>query len=127
MLKKAGLATHLSVYVPADFQATTDWYENLVAAGFDPSRPAFFLWEAVTMYLDRAAVEDTLRRIAGTAPGSVVAFDYFSAETFTSGSPFMRYARAAAKFVGEPLTLGIYNTPPARARQGIRGGIWLES
>lgn len=116
MLKKAGLATHLSVYVPADFQATTDWYENLVAAGFDPVRPAFFLWEAVTMYLDRASVEDTLRRIAGTAPGSVVAFDYFSAETITSGSPFMRYARAAAAFAGEPLTFGIDNTPPARER-----------
>jgi len=66
------------------------------------------------MYLDRASVEDTLRRIAGTAPGSVVAFDYFSADTLASRSPFMRYARAATKFVGEPLTFGIDNMPPAR-------------
>lgn len=115
MLEKAGLATHLSMYVPADFQAE-GWFEKLVAAGFDPARRAFFLWEAVTMYLDRASVEDTLRRIAGTTPGSVVAFDYFSAETIASGTPFMRYARAAAAFAGEPLTFGIDNTPPARER-----------
>jgi methyltransferase (TIGR00027 family) len=113
MLKKAGLPTHLSTYVSADFQAE-EWFERLVAAGFDPGRRAFFLWEAVTMYLDRASVEDTLRRIAGTAPGSVVAFDYFSADTLASRSPFMRYARAATKFVGEPLTFGIDNMPPAR-------------
>lgn len=68
------------------------------------------------MYLDGASVEGTLRRIAATAPGSVVAFDYFSAEAITSRSPFLRYARAAAAFAGEPLTFGIDNTPPAGAR-----------
>jgi methyltransferase (TIGR00027 family) len=113
MLEKAGLPTHLAAYVAADFE-TEDWMEKLVAAGFDPGRPAFFLWEAVTMYLDRASVEATLRRIAGTAPGSAVAFDYFSAEILTSGSPYMRYARAATNYVGEPLSFGIDNTPPAR-------------
>ncbi|WP_426977531.1 class I SAM-dependent methyltransferase [Pseudarthrobacter sp. O4] len=115
MLRDAGLAAHLATYVAADFQAE-DWFEKLVASGFDPARPAFFLWEAVTMYLDRDSVERTLRRIAGTAPGSVVAFDYFSAEIIASRSPYMRYARAATKFAGEPLTFGIDNTPPARAR-----------
>jgi hypothetical protein len=43
-----------------------------------------------------------------------VAFDYFARETIASRSPYMRYARAAARFVGEPLTFGIDNTPPAR-------------
>ena len=115
MLKNAGLATDLATYVPADFRAG-DWFEKLVASGFDPDRPAFFLWEAVTMYLDRAAVEGTLQRIARAAPGSVVAFDYFSAEVIASRSPYMRYARATTKFVGEPLTFGIDNSPPARER-----------
>ena len=44
-----------------------DWLEKLVQAGFDPDKPTFFLWEGVTMYLDREAVESTLRKIAGTA------------------------------------------------------------
>lgn len=115
MLKNAGLATNLATYVPADFDTET-WFEKLVAAGFDPARPAFFLWEAVTMYLDRASVEGTLQRIARSAPGSVVAFDYFSAGIIASRSPYMRYGRAATKFVGERLTFGIDNTPPARER-----------
>jgi methyltransferase (TIGR00027 family) len=115
MLKGAGLATNRASYVPADFQ-TEDWFGKLLAAGYDPGRPAFFLWESVTMYLDRGAVEGTLRRIAGTASGGVVAFDYFSAEIIASRSLLMRYARAATRFTGEPLTFGIDNTPPARER-----------
>jgi methyltransferase (TIGR00027 family) len=113
MLEKAGLSTRLAIYVSADFE-TEDWMAKLVAAGFDPGSPTFFLWEGVTMYLDRASVEATLRRIAATAPGSVVAFDYFSKEIVASRSPYMRYARATANFVGEPITFGIDNTPPAR-------------
>lgn len=115
MLKNAGLPGDLATYVAADFR-TEDWFEKLVAAGFDPAVPAFFLWEAVTMYLDRPSVEATLRRIAGTAAGTVVAFDYFSAEVIASRSPLMGYARAATKFTGEPLTFGLDNAPPAKER-----------
>jgi O-methyltransferase involved in polyketide biosynthesis len=39
----------------------------LVEAGVDPNQPAVFLWERVIMYLDRPAVESTLRTIASTA------------------------------------------------------------
>ncbi|MER5766070.1 SAM-dependent methyltransferase, partial [Streptomyces sp. NPDC002082] len=113
MLEKAGLSTRLATYVSADFE-TEDWMDKLVASGFDPGRRTLFLWEAVTMYLDRESVSATLRRIADSAPGSVVAFDYFASKTIASRSLYMRYARAAAKFVGEPLTFGIDNTPPAR-------------
>lgn len=77
MLKRAGLSTQLASYVAADLR-TQDWWSKLLAAGFDPDRPAFFLWEPVTMYLDRASVEATLRRIGGGAAGSVVSFDYFA-------------------------------------------------
>ena len=113
MLQKAGLSTRLATYVSADFE-TEDWMGKLGAAGFDPGRRTLFLWEAVTMYLDRDSVGATLRRIAGSAPGSVVAFDYFARETIASRSPYMRSARAATRFVREPLTFGIDNTPPAR-------------
>jgi methyltransferase (TIGR00027 family) len=115
MLKDAGLATSLATYVAADFE-TEDWFEKLVAAGYDPARPTFFLWEGVTMYLDRGSVEATLRRIAGTAPGGVVAFDYFSTTIINSSSLFLRYSRAVTKFIGEPITFGIDNSPPARER-----------
>jgi hypothetical protein len=42
MLKNAGLASRHVAYVAADLQ-TEDWFGKLVAAGFDPARPAFFL------------------------------------------------------------------------------------
>jgi O-methyltransferase involved in polyketide biosynthesis len=46
------------------------------------------------MYLNRQAVEKTPRTIAGTASGSVVAFDYFTADVIKRRSLYMRYATA---------------------------------
>jgi methyltransferase (TIGR00027 family) len=115
MLKRAGVDTTRVIYVPADFEEQ-DWLEKLVDAGFEPDKPTFFLWESVTMYLDRKTVENTLRKIAGTAAGSAVAFDYMSAEIIVSRSLFMRYARAVLKATGEPWKFGIDNTPPVRER-----------
>ena len=115
MLTKAGVDTARVTYVPADFE-TEDWFEKLVDAGFEPDKPSFFVWESVTMYLDREAVESTLRTIAGTATGSAVAFDYFSAELIESRSLFMTYARAVINAVGEPWRFGLDSTPPVRTR-----------
>jgi methyltransferase (TIGR00027 family) len=116
MLRRAGVDARRVTFVAADFERD-DWLERLVAAGFEPGRPSFFLWESVTMYLDRAAVERTLGAIAGTAKGSVVAFDYFSLDLFRMRSPFWRYARAVLALIGEPFgSFGIDTTPPARAQ-----------
>jgi methyltransferase (TIGR00027 family) len=115
MLKKASIDTSRITYVPADFEEE-DWLEKLVEAGFEQDMPSFFLWEAVTMYLDREAVESTLRKIASTATGSVVAFDYFSAELIEERSLFMGYARAVISATGEPWKFGIDNSPPMRKR-----------
>ena len=82
-------------------------------AGFEPDEPSFFLWEGVTMYLDREAVEKTLRMIASTASGSVVAFDYFNSDVIESHSLSMRYTRAVLKATGEPITFGIEGAPPS--------------
>jgi methyltransferase (TIGR00027 family) len=112
MLKKVGLDTTRITFVPADFMME-DWLEKLVNAGFEPDKPSFFLWEAVTMYLDREAVESTLRKIASTASGSVVAFDYFNADLIEARSLYMRYARAILNAIGEPFSFGIESTPPA--------------
>jgi methyltransferase (TIGR00027 family) len=113
MLERAGIDASAVTFVPVDFE-TDDWLARLVEAGFDPGRPALFLWEGVTMYLDRPAIEATLRAIAGTAPGSVVAFDYFTTEALTSTAFYWRYGRTAARAAGEPITFGIDSTPPSR-------------
>jgi methyltransferase (TIGR00027 family) len=116
MLQKAGIDSSRVTYVPADFERE-DWFEKLVAAGFEPAKPTFFLWEGVTPYLSRKAVESTLRTIADTAPGSVVAFDYFAGGPLVDRSLYMRYAQAALRAFGEPLgTFRIDSTPPVRDR-----------
>lgn len=115
VLKKSGIESSRVTFVPADFEKD-DWLARLVAAGFDPRRPALFLWEGVTMYLDRAAVEDTLRKIASTANGSVVAFDYFTTEALTSTAPYWRYGRLATTVAREPLKFGVDSSPPSSRR-----------
>ena len=115
MLDKAGIDSSGIRFVAADFEKE-DWMRKLVDAGFDIVKPALFLWEGVTMYLDKEAVEVTLRKIAGTARGSVVAFDYFTTEVLQSGALYWRFARAMTRAAGEPLKYGIDNTPPSRER-----------
>lgn len=112
MLEKVGLDTARVTFVAANF-LKENWLEKLVSAGFDPEKPGFFLWEGVTMYLDQEAVEKTLRMIASTASGSVVAFDYFNADLIKSQALSMRYTRAVLNATGEPITFGIESVPPA--------------
>jgi hypothetical protein len=115
------VSTAAVTYVPADFEQES-WLEELVAAGFDPSKPTFFLWESVCMYLDREAVESTLRDIAGTAPGNVVAFDYLAKELVESRSALMRYARAVLGALGEPWTFGIEAASPGDSSRSPEQG-----
>ncbi len=115
LLEKAGIDSTVVAFVAADFE-TEDWLAQLVEAGFDPDNPAVFLWEGVIMYLDRPAVESTLRKIASTANGSVLVFDYFTVEPLRSPGLYWRFGRAATRAAGEPLRFGIDSTPPSRDR-----------
>lgn len=115
VLREAGIAATGVTFVAADF-ATEDWLARLVEAGFDPRRPAVYLWEGVTMYLDRPAVEGTLRTVAGAAAGSVLVFDYFTVEPLRSRGLYWRFGRAAARAAGEPLRFGVDSAPPSRDR-----------
>jgi methyltransferase (TIGR00027 family) len=114
-LAKAGLDTTGVVFVAANFEHE-DWLANLIEAGFDASRTALFIWEGVTPYLEREAVLDTLRKIAGTAAGTIVAFDHFTTEVLESNALMMRSIRASLSAGGEPLRFGIDSTPPLRDR-----------
>lgn len=115
ILDKAGIDSTGVTFVPADFEKD-DWLKLLIDSGFNPKQPALFLWEGVTIYLDHEAVEDTLRKIAGTARGSAVAFDYFTTVSLESSEFYWRYARWATKAAGEPLKFGVDSTPPSRDR-----------
>jgi methyltransferase (TIGR00027 family) len=75
-LDAAGIGAPASLtYVPLDFERDT-LAHALSRAGFRDDAPAFFSWLGVSMYLDEAAIQETLRFIASCAAGSAVVFDY---------------------------------------------------
>jgi O-methyltransferase involved in polyketide biosynthesis len=61
--------------------------ENLVKAGFDPRMPAFFLWERVTYYLSREAMESTFLTIAANAPYSGATRSSYALHVFYACEP----------------------------------------
>lgn len=70
-----GVPTWLHL-VPVDFESGQNWWDRLVSAGFDPSRPAFVAATGVAMYLTEQAIVDTLGQLAGLATGSMVAMTF---------------------------------------------------
>ncbi|KVS62164.1 MerR family transcriptional regulator [Burkholderia cepacia] len=103
-LREAGMAVPPSLqFVPVDFERV-GLAQGLARAGFDADAPALFSWLGVTMYLDEAAVIDTLRFIAGCAKGSAVLLEYVV--PLSSLPPIMRIAmeQMTARFAerGEP-------------------------
>jgi Leucine carboxyl methyltransferase len=60
-LQKVGIDSSAVTFVAADFEKD-DWLVCLSAAGFAAGERTLFLWEGVTMYLTREAVEDSLRK-----------------------------------------------------------------
>jgi methyltransferase (TIGR00027 family) len=62
--------------VPADFEASGSWWDQLSAAGFDPGQPAVVVSTGVTMYLTKDATAATLSQIARLAPGSTLAMTF---------------------------------------------------
>ena len=64
------------IYVPVDFNTQT-LEEKLFESGYNPSWKTLFIWQGVTMYLNRDAVDSTLDFVIQHAgPGSAIVFDY---------------------------------------------------
>ena len=66
-------------FVPVDFEAGQSWWDQLVQAGFDVSRPAVIVSTGVSMYLSREANMATMRQISRLAPGSTFAMTFMLA------------------------------------------------
>jgi methyltransferase (TIGR00027 family) len=76
-LVEVGLGIHEWLrFVPVDFETGESWWAGLIAAGFDPGRPAVIASTGVTMYLSKDATAATLRQLAALAPGSWVAMSF---------------------------------------------------
>ena len=94
-------------YVATDFNRQSA-VQTLREAGFDPSLPAFFIWEGVTNYLTEEAVRKTLAEIGALAPGTRLAFTYVHRDAIDA--PAQTVKRGVSKLLqkqGEPWTFGI--------------------
>ena len=61
--------------VPIDFNRLT-LKQGLEKAGYDPSLKTLFIWEGVTQYITKEAIESTLSYISQSKDGSRVVFTY---------------------------------------------------
>jgi methyltransferase (TIGR00027 family) len=117
--------------VPVDFEGGGSWWEQLVAAGFEPGRPAVVASTGVTLYLSKEANAATLRQLAGLAPGSTLAMTFLVPPELVDDElrPGFEAAQRGARAAGTPF-LSFY-TPEeitALARQsGFRGARHISS
>ena len=75
---------------------------------FHTDAPALFAWLGVTMYLTRAAIDNTLRAVREVAAsGSEFVFDFIAASTISNGSERMKKLRERTRAIGEEIITGI--------------------
>ena len=102
-LKKARVDSSHVQYVSCDFESQ-DWMESLQSdSDFDRNIPSLFVWEGVTMYLDREVVISTISKISRCGKGSCIAFDHFDESNMNN------ILRRSSKRVGEPFKFGLDN------------------
>ncbi|MBL7062480.1 MAG: class I SAM-dependent methyltransferase [Dehalococcoidia bacterium] len=71
-------------FVPIDFNSQ-DLGEELKKAGYDLSSKTFFIWEGVTQYISKEAIDNTLKYVAQACTGSRIVFTYVL-NSFINGS-----------------------------------------
>ena len=90
-------------FVSVDFEISS-WWEQLVNAGFNTSKPAVVACAGVSLYLTKDAILATLRKVAALAPGSklVMAF-YLPLELLDEeDKPLQLLAEKGARAAGTP-------------------------
>jgi methyltransferase (TIGR00027 family) len=107
------------VFAPVDFehQALRD---GLVAAGFDPTKPAVFSWLGVTIYLTLAAIRATLATVCAGAPGTTIIMEYGQPPSALNdfGREVQQAVRAMVVGMGEPI---ITSFIPSEIDELVRG------
>ncbi|HNS54771.1 MAG TPA: SAM-dependent methyltransferase [Syntrophales bacterium] len=95
-------------FAPADLERE-NLAEVLSRTPYDRTRPAFFSWLGVTMYLTEEAIRTTLRTLRGvSAAGSRLVFDYMDRAAFDpeNRSPARARLFEIVRRVGEPMIFG---------------------
>jgi methyltransferase (TIGR00027 family) len=108
--------------VPVDFEGGGSWREQLVAADFDPERPAVVVSAGVTLYLSEEANAATLCQIAELAPGSTLAITFLVPPELVDDvlRPGFEAAEKGARAAGTPF-ISFY-TPDEMTALALQSG-----
>jgi methyltransferase (TIGR00027 family) len=103
---------HWLRFVPVDFEAGASWLEQLASAGFDSRRPAVVASTGVSLYLTRAAIADTFRKVSRLVAGSTLAMSFILPPELAEPEERPGYdaAERGARASGTPFIS--YFTPP---------------
>lgn len=82
--KKIGELPSNVSFVPIDFNSQ-DPGEELKKAGYNLSSKTLFMWEGVTQYISKEAIDNTLKYVAQASTGSRIVFTYVL-KSFINGS-----------------------------------------
>ena len=82
--KKIGELPSNVSFVPIDFNSQ-ELGEELKKAGYTLSSKTLFIWEGVTQYISKEAVDNTLKYVAQASTGSRIVFTYVL-KSFINGS-----------------------------------------
>lgn len=93
--------------VEIDFRTQT-LSSRLDGSGFAAGAPTFVVWEGVSMYLTRAAVDGTLAALAAVCgSGSMLAMDYWQRVGGVGGKSVRVAAERAMRLIGEPIGFAV--------------------
>jgi methyltransferase (TIGR00027 family) len=96
-------------FVPINFE-TDNLRDTLIEAGFSREKKALFIWEGVTYYLSREAVDNMLRFVRLNSPsGSLISFDYasLSDEALNEDGAKELRKHMKSRYSNEPTKFGI--------------------
>lgn len=90
-------------FVPVNFE-TSSWWEALLKAGFDISKPAVVVCTGVTLYLTKEAIDATLRHMTTLAQGSTLAMTFYLPIDLLDeeDKPMQEIAEKGAREAGTP-------------------------
>ena len=94
------------IFVPMDFKKQ-NLGEELARAGFKPGMQTFFIWEGVTQYIGKEAVDETFHFVRCTAPGSKIVFTYILQAVINGTVEGAHRMASVARNQGMPWIFGI--------------------
>jgi len=104
-IEKTGIDASHVTFVSCDLNRE-NWLDAITAYGFDPNKPTYILWEAVTMYIEEQAVHKTFQIISSLPSGSAVSFDVQTRGWYDDTDKGKLLGWIFKKFYGDPFKCG---------------------